>query len=173
MGIDIYLEWEDKDSDNSAEMPGGGFSTMAGHTGYLREAYHGGPYATKLLVREAFEAENCRAQIPAAVLRQRLTTPTAAAKDCDGGHVLAQLLIQALGKATAGTEDSVSPQTIQSGETKNMTVEEAVITRYCRLYPDVDAEHINDAVQSYRDFVELAERKEKETGKPCTIYASY
>ncbi len=31
----------------------------------------------------------------------------------------------------------------------------------------------DEAMQSYRDFVDLAERKERETGKPCTVYVSY
>jgi len=29
------------------------------------------------------------------------------------------------------------------------------------------------AMQSYRDFVKLAEKKEREIGKPCSIYVSY
>ena len=40
--------------------------------GYLRENYHGGPYVTRYLVREAFEVEEHEAAIPAAVLRERL-----------------------------------------------------------------------------------------------------
>ena len=42
-----------------------------GHVGYLREAYHGQPYATVVLVREAFLG-NHRVRIPAAKLAQRL-----------------------------------------------------------------------------------------------------
>lgn len=38
----------------------------------MRESYHGEPYATKHLVSEAFEHPDCAAQIPAAVLRERL-----------------------------------------------------------------------------------------------------
>ena len=49
MGIDVYLEWpgqeeENKIKDNQLNW----CSTTQGHVGYLREAYHGGPYATKL-----------------------------------------------------------------------------------------------------------------------------
>ena len=46
------------------------FSVVHGHVGYLREAYHGEPYATKVLVPEAFEER--RAYIPAATLQSRL-----------------------------------------------------------------------------------------------------
>jgi len=61
-----------------------GFSTTAGDAGYLREAYHGGPYVTRYLVQESFdeswydnateeERENYKGKpIPAAVLRERL-----------------------------------------------------------------------------------------------------
>jgi hypothetical protein len=43
-----------------------GFSVEHGHLGYLREAYHGEPYATRVLVPESFETG--RAEIPAATL---------------------------------------------------------------------------------------------------------
>ena len=49
-----------------------GFSVEHGHVGYRREAFHGEPYATFYLVREAFEADTRTAQIPAAILRERL-----------------------------------------------------------------------------------------------------
>lgn len=172
MGIDIYLEWENKDKDPSVEAPSYGFSTTSGHVGYLREAYHGGPYATKILVREAFEADNCAAQIPAAKMRERLTKPATAAQDCDGGHIMAQMLAQLF--AGKGADESlVFPPAIKSGETAPMSVEDAVRERYRQIYPDCDKEQVDDAVQSFRDFVALAELKEKETGKPCTVIASY
>lgn len=59
MGIDIYAEWV------------GQITPEPGQIGYLREAYHGGPYATRVLVPEAFEADDGIA-IPAATLRERL-----------------------------------------------------------------------------------------------------
>ena len=39
--------------------------------GYLREAYHGEPYATRVLVPEAFERADW-VEIPARLLRERL-----------------------------------------------------------------------------------------------------
>jgi hypothetical protein len=47
-----------------------GFSVEHGHVGYLREAYHGEPYATKVLVPEAFEEHSV--PIHAARLADRL-----------------------------------------------------------------------------------------------------
>ena len=71
MGIDIYARWNGQ-SDEEMEAQRTGFSVVHGHAGYLREAYHGEPYATKHLVQEAFEQPEGMAQIPAAVLKARL-----------------------------------------------------------------------------------------------------
>jgi hypothetical protein len=71
MGIDIYAVWKGQTKEE-AEAQITGFSVIDGHVGYLREAYHGGPYATKHLCREAFESETNEAKIPAEVLRERL-----------------------------------------------------------------------------------------------------
>ena len=49
-----------------------GYSIDMGHVGYLREAYHGSPYATKHLLEEAFESDDGTATIPAKVLKDRL-----------------------------------------------------------------------------------------------------
>jgi hypothetical protein len=69
MGIDIYAEWKGmSDAEKKAQITG--FSVEHGHVGYLREAYHGEPYATKVLVPESFETG--RAEIPAETLWQRL-----------------------------------------------------------------------------------------------------
>ena len=85
MGIDVYLEWENMDEEEK-QAQATGFSITSGNVGYLREAYHGGPYATRILVREAFDADNCRAAIPAAVLRERLTRVTEPSYGSGGGH---------------------------------------------------------------------------------------
>ena len=71
MGIDIYARWKGQtEAEEQAQITGG--SVVHGHVGYLREAYHGEPYATQSLVPEAFESPEHRAEIPAAVLRERL-----------------------------------------------------------------------------------------------------
>src|ERR1700732_2798969 len=69
MGIDIYAEWTGM-SDAEKKAQATGFSVEHGHVGYLREAYHGEPYATKVLVPEAFETG--RAPISADTLWERL-----------------------------------------------------------------------------------------------------
>jgi hypothetical protein len=70
MGIDVYARWDGQtEAERQAQYTG--FSIMHGHVGYLREAYHGDPYATKVLFPECFENEDDVA-IPAAKLRERL-----------------------------------------------------------------------------------------------------
>jgi len=71
MGINIYARWEGQTEEEREEQHEAWTSAAAGHRGYLREAYHGEPYATRHLVPEAFEGD-CRARIPAATLRERL-----------------------------------------------------------------------------------------------------
>ena len=71
MGIDIYMRWEGM-TEEDREKQITGFDTTVGDVGYLREAYHGGPYATKYLVSEAFKKGAGDVHIPAKELRERL-----------------------------------------------------------------------------------------------------
>jgi len=71
MGIDIYMEWDNMtEEDKHAQLTG--FSIEHGHVGYLREAYHGNPYVTRFLLKEAFESDDGTAEISSKVLRIRL-----------------------------------------------------------------------------------------------------
>lgn len=119
MGIDIYMRWKGQtEAEKQAQYTG--FSTLAGNVGYLREAYHGGPYATKYLVKEAFD-ESDGAKIQSKVLHDRL------------------------------------PETIK-----------IVADRERKKSSDTSG-----AIKSFVDFVKLAESKEKETGEPVTVVASW
>ncbi len=71
MGIDIYAKWDGMTADEEAAQITG-FSIEHGHVGYLREAYHGEPYATRVLVEEAFLHPHGRASIGADLLQDRL-----------------------------------------------------------------------------------------------------
>jgi hypothetical protein len=140
MGIDIYMSWKDQTKEEK-EAQLTGFSVHSGHVGYLREAYHGGPYATKVLLPECFglpvedpqdrglvnpvNDEDRTFEYPYWVLRRRLELTLATAKE-----------------------------------------------RSIRVYQE-PSEDDSPQIKAFTDFVELAERKEKETGKPVTIYASY
>ena len=70
MGIDIYARWKNQTSKQEQKQKTG-FSVLHGKVGYLREAYHGSPYATRYLCKEAFSKKG-GAKIPAKVLRERL-----------------------------------------------------------------------------------------------------
>ena len=124
MGIDIYARWKGQtDDEENAQYTG--YSIIHGHVGYLREAYHGDPYATHFLFPEAFQSGDGTARIPASVLRARL-------------------------------------------EPTLVIVEE----RQRRIYHS-EEEEIDEEKRSFRAFVELCERKERETGETVTIIASY
>jgi hypothetical protein len=182
VGIDIFLEWDgmkNRPEDDKIDI----FSVTSGHLGYLRESYRGGPYATQILVREAFESPDCRCAIPAAKMRARLTKKSRAAKGCNGGHAIALFMAQAVQKQLIKSPEEMQNLLAKNGEsvaihapecvTPNMCVEDAVREHCKNAYSDMTAEDIEDVVQSFRDFVELAERREKEVGKPCIVYASY
>ncbi len=124
MGIDIYLKWN-KMSKEEIEAQYTGFSVTSGHVGYLREAYHGEPYATRELVKEAFESKNGEAKISAETLRKRLPS-----------------------------------------------VLKLVEKREKQLYSS-NRNTINKVKKSFKDFVELVDKKEKETKRKVTIIASY
>jgi hypothetical protein len=125
MGIDIYAEWDGQTEDEK-QAQYTGYSVQHGHTGYLREAYHGEPYATRILVKEAFASDEGAAHIPAKVMRARL------------------------------------PEVIQ-----------AAMERERVVYGNSAAQKTDPVIKSFTDFVELCEEKEKQTGKPCKIIASY
>ena len=171
MGIDIYLEWDGMtEADKNAQIECG-FSITSGNVGYLREAYHGGPYATKLLCREAFESDTSAAEIPADILRERLThvtEPVFELHNANSGHKMAEQVAQLL--AAAGITIMGGPMGAE--KTTPMTVDEAVLARQRTVYHD-DDEFAEKVKQSFHAFVALAEQKEHETGKTCTVRASH
>jgi hypothetical protein len=70
MGIDIYAKWDRMSPQETAAQLKVWASIEDGQVGYLREAYHGDPYATRVLVEEAFI--HGRAHIGASLLQARL-----------------------------------------------------------------------------------------------------
>lgn len=79
MGLDIYLRWNGQTEEEKSKQYTG-YSTVHGHVGYLREAYHGGPYAT-LVLCGCKETEEDGKRIRASKLRKNLPRALAAAKE--------------------------------------------------------------------------------------------
>src|SRR3972149_1041425 len=120
MGIDIYAVWKNQtEEEHKSQLTG--FSVCHGHVGYLREAYHGSPYATRYLVSEAFEKEGACVKISASILRERLSKTL-----------------------------------------------EIACERNTKLY---NGDCQEEVLKSFVDFVELCERKQKETGESVAIKA--
>jgi len=141
MGIDVYMSWGDGPS-----FDGNYATAFRGGNGYLRESYHGGPYATVLLVPEAFGDLDRTAQafaMPAIASAAVGTTP-------DGSplipaHVLRGRLPVAL-----------------------LTVAE----RYRAVYGE-ECDEGHPALREFVEFVELAERMEAKLGHAVGVRASW
>lgn len=56
MGIDVYLSWDGM-TEEEEKARYTGFDVWKGNLGYLREAYHGNPYATHVLISESWESQ--------------------------------------------------------------------------------------------------------------------
>jgi hypothetical protein len=173
MGIDITLSWRGQTTaECDAQVTG--FSAVHGRAGYLREAYHGGPYVTKYLVAEAFAADEGEAAIPARVLRRRL--PAAVLM-----HLYREHKVYGDGKDPGRLDDLAD---LKSAIANIFGTEVADISHtdfVAALQPEsiATAEQLiaggmlPDTAQSFVDFVELCERQEQKTGEPCTVHASY
>lgn len=81
MEIRLYLSWVGQTLDQKEAQR----TSVAGHIntgslGFFRDIYADGICASTMLAREAFDSPSHEARIPAAVMRQRLTTVTAPAE---------------------------------------------------------------------------------------------
>lgn len=180
MGIDIYTRWKGQ-TEREREAQVTGWSVVHGHVGYLREAYHGGPYVTRFLVREAFEAKECEAAISAATLRQRLPQAVLLAlfryerlyandnepeKLSDDPEAIAAKMAEVFGPGGALEQ----ARTGEEGDFLARQVPAEVIKRCTEA---IKKRALPDFALTFADFVELCERKERETGEACRIVASY
>jgi len=199
MGIDVYLSWVGLDDEDQAAQVTG-FSTRAGEKGYLREAYHGGPYATHVMFPE------CWGDDPYAP--ERMT------------HFMAEMFSE----MSNVTDTEFGPESIGPPETEMMdelkqrvqeildsdedvakTIDDAILsappgdeagayrgvavpyllmelrmpsviaaawTRAKQVYQEDDSDAWLSC-QAFIDFAELARKKEIETGFPCRVYVSY
>lgn len=153
--------------------------------GYLREAYHGGPYVTRYLVREAFEAKRSQSRIRAATLRERLpaavllaiyreqvvyseaeTAPGHLTLD-DGGDALRKSMASIFGPG--GEIDQLKSGDNEAAIVERITPEQ----REQAVAMIAQRKSLPDCALQYVEFVEQCEAREAETGKPCLVEASY
>jgi hypothetical protein len=149
MGIDIYMHWDDQ-TDDERRAQYTGFDTTAGSVGYLREAYHGDPYATDTLVFDAFEWTES--------INRLMSNAEANGSELDDD--LVTLLARGVPMRAEALRERL-PDTLEKAQERIDTV-----------YPDTHADVAEQQLQAYTDFVELAERKQAE-GKNVYVYASY
>jgi len=169
MGIDIYASWPGQ-TERERDAQRTGFSVTRGNAGYLREAYHGAPYVTKYLVAEAFAAGG-EAAIPAALLDARL--PAAVLLSLYREHK-----VYGRGDPSVVGSDKLTEVLTNIFEQEvDDTSHEALVATFTPESLESARRLVEDRalapVQlSFVDFVQLCERKERETGEPCTITAS-
>ena len=190
MGIDIYARARKKkekveDIDFNEEY--------CGERGYLREAYHGGPYVTKFLVEEAFDAEEDKmekdesgsemgVQISVKTLKERLPIATLLAVHReqkiygDKSGIPKDFIKELDGKDGAKTfSETMSGIFDSMGDNTHRflagSIPEDIIKRAEKAISD--RESIHPRAQEFVDFVEFCENTEKETGEETFIYASY
>lgn len=174
MGIDIYTHWKGQDAEEKdAQITG--FDIYAGKFGYLREAYHGSPYITKYLVSEAFESDKEDGEpIPATKLRERLPIAILMSiyrdKVVYGENKQPEMLtdFNELGKALTKVfsieiKDTTHESFARECKPEQIESVKKLLALGVKLPP---------TQQSFVDFVELCEAKEKQTGEPCKIYAN-
>lgn len=179
MGIDIYARWKGMTKvDEKKQITG--YSVEAGHVGYLRESYHGEPYATRYFVAEAFAAESQDAPIASVVLEERLV-----------GAVYLTLLREAIvyhagnpGDVVAdGDQDGESIMKLVAGLIQEATsLKGKNYSSIVAKVPQALKAQIADRIRrrdlpafalSYVDFAAFAAEKEAATGEPVIIRASY
>ena len=195
MGIDVYMLWPGQTEEETAAQCSG-FSVLAGGAGYLREAYHGGPYVTRYLLPEAFdfsEPADGRSEddplygatpIPGVTLLQRLpvTVALAAIREATvyGGDAQPGVV-----ELSSPVEAATPLKTLMGGVFADIQRNADGGAALQVEGHDLGALHSNgaemltrpdtlpEAIQSFVAFVLLAIRKEMETGDPVHIYASW
>ena len=141
MGIDVYMNWGDGPS-----FDGEYKTAFRGANGYLREAYHGGPYATVVLVPEAFGDLDRTAQ----AFAMPPIASAAVGASPDGSPLIPARVLRARLPAALLT----------------------VAERHRVVYSE-ECDEGHPALREFVEFVELAERMEAALGRPVGVRASW
>lgn len=173
MGIDVYLRWP-KQTGEEEDAQYCGFRIDAGNVGYLRESYHGGPYATRVLIPEGWDENNNGAvPITAAELRKRL--PAVVLTSLYRNFIVYKQGEDHINCGNGGTDtlarklaDVFATMRVKSHKELRWTEEQ--IKQAQEL---IEKRKLPDYALSFVDFVRLAETKEAETGELCSVLVSY
>lgn len=180
MGIDVYLNWKRmKKADREAQHTG--WRVDAGNVGYLREAYHGGPYATRVLLPEGWQDAACEDDdgmfaIPAQTLRERLPAAVLTAlyreeviykQGSNPGVVIADDGDGDVVSLVRTLITSISDGSEERGMAAHFNDEQIRAANEL-----IDSRNLPDVALAFVDFVSLAEQKEARTGEPCRVYVS-
>lgn len=193
MGIDIYAKW-DAYTEANYEAQLTGFDTTAGSVGYLREAYHGGPYVTNWLMPEAFAiGENegsaeffsggvetfmasifgaIGASMPEAVVKPSLADVAYRAGDGfpPAGYIVQVPEVEVVHPKYPDEKPSICAAIPAALLERRLPLCEAIYAERCkRVY---NAEPGADEWQSFVGFVALIREKE-DAGLHPSVYASY
>lgn len=159
------------------------FDAMMG-AGYLREAYHGGPYVTKHLVREGWSKKKVRGEtrdgipIPAMTLRKRLPAAVLLAiyrehvvyaEDQDPGHVVDD----GNGSAVAAVLSKVFASMGGDGQDEAELVKAMTFEQLKGAAELIASGKVPEEARQFVDFVKAAEEYEALTGKPARVRVSY
>jgi hypothetical protein len=181
MGIDVYLHWKGQRSGEMAAQLTG-FRIDKGNVGYLREGYHGGPYATMALLPEGWdddikldedgtftiEAKTLRERLPATIMVAIYRRETVYGSGHDPSNLgeigdnLEAAIKPHLATIFAAMQDRSAAEIVANTTDEQKRQANELIAK--RKLPDY--------ALSFVDFVDLAEKKEKETGEPCRVLVS-
>ena len=193
MGIDIYATWKGM-TDEEKEAQYTGFSVEHGHIGYLREAYHGEPYVSSILIPESYEHEDYvddledsnyqGVEIDASVMEERLPAAVITSlqreatvyKNTDARDLLMEIGIEPIftmrneGETLRGALERIKGDISRlHDEPSQVPIPQKAITgawliRVMKQSPPT---------KSIIDFVALCREKQDETGLPCRVANSY
>lgn len=183
MGIDVYMRWRDQ-TQEEREAQYTGFSIMHGHVGYLREAYHGDPYATKVMFPECWDDDLIEREGIRAPVSEKDLDRFATSVKLSSAEVVArpnQMLPKL--RDYFGPHAQVEFDPVTNSYTENTgavripaaTLRERLpdaIEATAERYADSDEDFVEQVQKSFTDFVELYERLETEGREPA-VYVSY
>lgn len=186
MGIDVYARWEGM-TEGEKQAQYTGFSTTDGHVGYLREAYHGGPYGAEVLFPECWDdakvaAEGVRVPLDdAAIARFEEWAKISVSAGPTADAIVIPKMREWFGEYADPRYDPVADDYTVNSQAVPIPAAtlrerlpaclEAVAERERGIYQG-DDKAVRERQKAFIDFVELYERLTKE-GKNPAVYVSY